>query len=156
MTIVVRNIIGLVFWRRTRIFFGWSARRRGIVLEAAIALAVASLRLKLRPFREVAARIGQQQPTEFRARDHSVPREALRIAEAIAIASRNLPWSPKCLPQAIAAKRLLDRRGVGSALYFGVRPALSEFEAHAWVGVGGRIIVGDEASGDYQVLAVFS
>jgi hypothetical protein len=127
-----------------------------MVLEATIALASASFRLRTRPFSRVARSLGQAQPIDFSTPDCTVPREALRISEAVSMAARNLPWVPKCLPQAMATKRLLDRRRIESALCVGVRPGLAEFEAHAWVCVGGLIVIGDDESRGYRILAVFS
>ena len=72
----------------------------------------------------------------------SVP--AARIAEivsAVRAVSRFVP-AASCLTQALAARRLLEAAGQSSQLKFGVIKNSEKFEAHAWVEIGGRIIIG--------------
>lgn len=69
---------------------------------------------------------------------------AARIAEivsAVRAVSRFVP-AASCLTQALAARRLLEAAGQASELKFGVIKNSEKFEAHAWVEVGGRIVIG--------------
>jgi hypothetical protein len=67
---------------------------------------------------------------------------AQRVAWSVAVVSRYVP-SGRCLPQAIAARKLLRSMGYRSTVRIGVRkPTESEFEAHAWLECDGRIWVG--------------
>jgi len=79
-----------------------------------------------------------------------------RVRWAVTTAARNVPWNAVCLPQAMAAKAMLARRGCGSALHlgadFGVR---GELIAHAWLVAGGEIVVGAKGSNDVTPLARF-
>lgn len=50
-----------------------------------------------------------------------------------------------CLVRATALTLLLRQRGIGSTLHIGVRkPAEGALAAHAWVSVGGRIVMGED------------
>ena len=56
------------------------------------------------------------------------------------------PWMPfrtLCLQQAIAARAMLARRGIGSILHLGVGdPTGTRLEAHAWLDTGGLKVTG--------------
>ncbi len=95
---------------------------------------------------------------------------AVRVARIVEAVSRRLPLRRRCLTQAIAAKLMLQRRGVSSTLRLGLGriPIVTSSSgtdssgtdpfkgivAHAWLSVGGSIILGgDEA--DYRIVASF-
>ena len=59
------------------------------------------------------------------------------------MAGRNVPWNAVCLPQAMAAKAMLARRGCGSSFRLGADfDAQGRIIAHAWLVAGGTIVVG--------------
>ena len=66
-----------------------------------------------------------------------------RIAWAVMAASRYIPLTMTCLPQALAAQVLFARNGHTAQLRIGVARSVSgAFEAHAWLEADGRILVG--------------
>jgi hypothetical protein len=68
----------------------------------------------------------------------------LDVRQAVTVAARNVPWNAVCLPQAMAAKAMLARRGQGSALHLGAGKAeAGGFMAHAWLVAGGEIVIGE-------------
>ena len=75
-------------------------------------------------------------------------RDIERVRIAVARASPRLPWRSDCLVQAIAARHWLQRLGVATSLRIGV-PAgkREEFEAHAWLTHGDKVITGGDISG---------
>jgi hypothetical protein len=79
-----------------------------------------------------------------------------RVRDAVTVAARNVPWNAVCLPQALAAKVMLARRGCGSSLHLG-----SDFDtqgkliAHAWLVAGGRVVVGEAGTARVTPLARF-
>ena len=79
------------------------------------------------------------------------PRQAAlveRVAYLIPRVSARLPWRADCLVQAIAAERWLARHGVATKLTLGVpRDKPADFEAHAWLSAGTRIVTGGDISG---------
>ena len=71
-----------------------------------------------------------------------------RVAYAIPRVAVRLPWRADCLVQAMAAKHWLDRAGIASTIHFGVpKEKQPEFEAHAWLTVGERVVTGGDISG---------
>jgi hypothetical protein len=69
-----------------------------------------------------------------------------RIAYAVPIMGLRVPWRSDCVVQALAARRWLARRGIGSHLCIGVRNGEQGFQAHAWLKVGDRIVTGGDVS----------
>lgn len=66
-----------------------------------------------------------------------------RIRLAVARARRNIPTDPNCLPQALAARRMLARRGIASQLYLGTtRDDAGVMRFHAWLKVGSEWVTG--------------
>ena len=62
---------------------------------------------------------------------------------AIRIAANAVPWQSVCLPNAMAAKLMLQRRGWQSTIHLGVgfKPS-GALHAHAWLEAGGIILTG--------------
>jgi Transglutaminase-like superfamily len=72
------------------------------------------------------------------------------------VAARNVPWSAVCLPQAMAAKAMLARRGCGSSFHLGANyNAQGKLIAHAWLVAGGTVVVGAAGIGGVTPLARF-
>lgn len=133
-----------VLRRKLASFVRIGARRRRLMGEALLFLAAARLWLLLVPFRHVAARLG-----EATAADTPLPPEpapppfVVDISRAVRRTARYVPFRAVCLQQAVAAKLMLRRRGIGSTLHLGVRrPNVGELEAHAWLDAGGVRITG--------------
>lgn len=136
---------------------------RRLTVEAAVWLTVACAVLALLPFRWIAARLGT---LEGGGTPPSLPADARqramarRIGQAVQRVASRLPWPARCLPQAIAAKAMLQRRGIACVVHFGMR--LSDdapgrrMEAHAWVTVGETGVIGIPASTGFTVLARFT
>lgn len=71
---------------------------------------------------------------------------ARRLAAQVNRAGWRLPFVTKCLPRAMALSWMLRRIGVGHRLVFAVRPAHhrgGDDDLHAWVEVGGAIVLGE-------------
>jgi len=70
---------------------------------------------------------------------------AEQVARALDRAARYGVLRPLCLVRSIALRDLLQRRGIrGAMIRIGVRREAGEFQAHAWVRWGTRIL-GDDA-----------
>lgn len=71
-----------------------------------------------------------------------------RVAFAIPRVAARLPWRADCLVQALAANRWLTRHGIATTLTLGVpKDQPADFEAHAWLKAGDRIVTGGDISG---------
>jgi hypothetical protein len=118
---LVRHAAGV--YRRTDRLAGLArlgAGRRGLLLEAALELARASVELVLLPSDRIVPRLGERAGAVEPAVGLEQSRVAARTGSAVAAAARRLPWRPTCLRQAVAAGRMLRRRGVASRIHLGV------------------------------------
>lgn len=85
------------------------------------------------------------------------------IAQARAWASRveraasRLPGDSKCLPQAMALQWLLRREAIGSRLVIAVHKSdrAHRHSFHAWVEVGGELVIGHCDRASYSCVASF-
>jgi hypothetical protein len=139
--------------------------RRALMIEAFAWLAIARLALLIFPFRHVAKHLGDLAPPAESARARpmvSSRNDDTKLAEDIGWAVRRsagyAPFKAVCLQQAIAAKVMLRRRGVQSALHFGVaraNPPKNGLEAHAWLDAAGAKVTGYPVSNIFTEIACF-
>ena len=127
-------------------------RLAAAVLEAtaaALALVLADLAVRVLPFRMVARRI--ESPLRVPPRHGS----AARVRWAVDAAQRRLPWTVPCLATAVAANRLLARRGTASELWLGVRSSDARpIDAHAWLVADGTVVTGRSGAAAFQPIQV--
>lgn len=134
--------------------------RRWLLVEAVILLLLAKLLLWLVPFRHLAPHLGNPirvadapSPDADKAVSYSDTRRAADIAWAVSRAVRHLPVTLLCLPQAVAARLMLQRRHVPSVLHFGVAMELDQpMRAHAWLDVAHVPITGHPAIGFVEIM----
>ena len=119
-------------------------------------LGLARLAVVTLPFRWIAPRLGVKMAES--PEDDPVPEAIVRrVSWSVRVMSRHVPWCSLCLDQAIAAKRMLRRRGCRSTLYLGVAKAgQTELEAHAWLRCGHFYVVGTRGRQRYTVVATFA
>lgn len=134
-------------------------RERMLLAEAIWNLAAARFQLATRPFPHIARRLGGfMTPGEARAtaRPANADEQALatEIGWAVTRAARHVPFGAVCLPQAMAAKAMLSRRGIASVMHFGTRrgEALS-LDAHAWLDAGGVEVTGYPVDDNFTEIA---
>jgi len=141
-------------WRRYRAL---EPGRRALLREALAALLQARLALACLPFRRIAAwlgTLGAESAPALPAQHHTAVEEVSWAVQAMA---HRVPWDSRCLAQALAAYRLLRRRGLAATVYFGVkREPNTPISAHAWVRCGTRIVTGAAGHESYSVLTKFS
>jgi hypothetical protein len=126
---------------------------RRLLAEALPALALASLAVKLAPFRRVAAWASRRGRGGAVQLDEAALRKARWAVEAWA---RRVPWRAVCFQKGLALHWMLRRRGVASVLHYGVaqEPATG-LKAHVWVSVAGRPVIGGEEAVGFACLATF-
>lgn len=78
-------------------------------------------------------------------------------ARRVERAARRLPGESKCLPQSIALQRLLHCQGIGSRLVIAAAKAEpgQAREFHAWLEVGGEMVIGQCDPSRYSIVASF-
>lgn len=89
--------------------------------------------------------------------------DAEDIGHVVEVVGRCLPFRTVCLQQAIAVRRMLNRRGIPAMVYLGiarnkadrVRSELGQ-AAHAWVTVGSQVVSGEGVSDQYAIVARFA
>ena len=87
---------------------------------------------------------GRMPPAPVIAKPSEPPQSIVTVQRAVARADRLFGGESKCLPVALAGRRMLARRGVKSDLRMGtartITPGADRF--HAWLKVGDRFITG--------------
>lgn len=138
-------------------------QRRALVIEAVACLLLARLALLFIPFPRLARWLGTfVPPSDPRALQASAaaPGEPARLAEAIGWAvtrsARYVPFKAVCLPQAMAARVMLKRRGVASVMHFGAgRGQDKPLDAHAWLDAAGVEVTGYPVAKNFAEIACF-
>ncbi|WP_256252701.1 lasso peptide biosynthesis B2 protein [Paenibacillus sp. UNC496MF] len=129
--------------------------RRSLLLEAYAYLAWARI-LKALPFRWTVPSLGSSMVETPHEGDPSNEERLRRIASAVHLASRHSWWECACLVRAVAAMKMLERRGIESTLYLGTaRDADGAMIAHAWLRSGSRVLTGAEEMAGFAVVGVF-
>lgn len=120
------------------------SREHLLLAEATMHLLSARIALAAVPFARLARRMGGFiPPHEARATASlatpSPVHQALaeEIGWAVTRAAQHLPFDAVCLPQAMAARAMLRRRGIACIMHFGTARGESVgLAAHAWVDAG--------------------
>ena len=138
-------------------------RRRALLVEAVAWLVLARLSLIFIPFPRLARHLGTfVPPTDTRAlqaaseSSHDHARLAEEIGWAVTRAARYVPFKAVCLPQAMSARVMLKRRGVGSVLHFGAKRGKDNpLDAHAWLDAAGVEVTGYPVAETFAEIACF-
>jgi hypothetical protein len=149
--------------RKLRRFGEIGPRRRALLMEAALWLLAARIALIAVPFPRLARRLGAfVAPTDERVARvaHDGSPDDARIAEEIGWATvraaRHVPFRAVCLPQAMAARIMLRRRGVASVLHFGAAKGKDKpIDAHAWLDAAGVEVTGYPVAAQFSEIACF-
>jgi len=146
--------ISLVSVGKLGTFRTLSGEEKLAAFEAAALLLVSRILVALVPlrfWRKHFGAIGGQ--AEGENPDPACARIAQVVRHAIKRAMRNAPLDYICLPQALAARWMLARRGVDSSLSIGVSQAdADQPRFHAWLMSGGQWVTGDCNPADFAVL----
>ncbi|MDB5534453.1 MAG: hypothetical protein JWO28_2768 [Hyphomicrobiales bacterium] len=151
--------------RRLRRFRDVGHARRALLIEALAWLLLTRLALAFVPFPRLARRLGTfVAPNDVRATRtiaSGKPSQALiaeQVGWAVTRAARHAPFRAVCLPQAMAARIMLKRRGVSSVLHFGAGCAsrtLKPINAHAWLDAAGVEVIGYPEAKNMAAIACF-
>lgn len=125
-------------------------RRRALAAEAVLRLLAARLALAFLSFPRLARRFGTlvppTDPRVWRIAIGANPDQiwiAKEIGWAVTRAARYVPFKAVCLPQAMAAHRMLRCRGVASVMHFGAAKGITKpLDAHAWLEAAGVEVTG--------------
>lgn len=138
-------------------------RRRVFLIEAVTCLLVARLALIFIPFARLASHIGTfvppSDPRAMQATTGMTDRQTLLaedIGWAVTRAARYVPFKAVCLPQAMAARVMLRRRGVASVMHFGAAKGSEKpLDTHAWLDAAGVEVTGYPVAKNFAEIACF-
>ena len=126
---------------RFRKFLFLPAPDRNLLVRATLFVGAIRLGLWLMPFR-TSRRLLLKMTRKTNSRPAADQACINRVVWAVTLASRYVPRA-SCLTQALAAELMLGRRGQPAHLHIGVaKGERGRFEAHAWVEVEGRVVIG--------------
>jgi hypothetical protein len=133
-----------------------------LLVEATLWLLAARLLLATIPFRTLARRLGTfVPPADLRAAQGQSGSGtghaplAREVGWAVATAARHTPFRAVCLPQAIAARMMLRRRGVPSVMHFGAIKDGDRLDTHSWLDAAGIEVTGFPVSRHFTEIACF-
>ena len=145
-------------------------QRQAFLLKGALALLVATWKVRRWPFSRLAASLGTAAVPGSLTGPVSdsgpfLPNDliqALEVRWAIAAWTHFWPLQPTCLIQAVAARQMCVAQNLPCQLFFGVRgqsPKLDQqaqnVGAHAWLRSVGTIVTGDSEAAHFQPIAVY-
>ena len=108
--------------------------------EAIALVLYAKLLIARVPPRRWRSRFGAVAKAQGQAGDLATIR---RVRLAMLRALNNVPGAPNCLPQALAARWMLQRRGIGASLFIGTQvDETGRPRFHAWLKVGEEWVTG--------------
>lgn len=129
--------------------------KRKLLIEAFFYLAWARI-LKSIPFSKVAPTLGTpmvETPITYELKFVPIIRE---ISSAVCKMSCHTIWESACMVKAVAAMKMLERRGIESTLYLGTAKDHSgKMIAHAWLRSGPFYLTGFEEMEKFTVVAKF-
>ena len=142
-------------------FLTISGQRRALLAEAVARLWLARLTLIFIPFPILAKRLGTFVPPSderaARARTRTTQAElAAEIGWVVTRSARYVPFKAVCLPQAMAARMMLKRRGVASVMHFGAAKGKDKpLDAHAWLDAAGVEVTGYPVAQGFAEIGCF-
>jgi hypothetical protein len=141
---------------RLRKYFSLPSADRRLLRSAALRLLLAWLALRVLPFSLLIRTLKRRPGTDPGLSDEMSERIAKAVANAVKVASRNLPVTLTCLPQGLAVCWLLQAYGAAPQLHYGTQAiGQGRFSSHVWVELDGRGIMGHSIASDFVTLAIF-
>ena len=140
-------------------FFQIPGRDRTLMLQALYWLLVYTFLIYVMPFRWWQDRIGlKMQPWQEETLSPEQMRMIGLVRRSVFRAKKVLLGFPKCFALSLTLKKMLQKRGIDSTLYLGVKKNGDEsLMAHAWLKCGDKIIYGGQFSNHhYKQLISFS
>src|SRR5690242_12619213 len=126
-----------------------SGERRRLLLRAAALLILASAAVALLPFRR-AIRFGC-------VLLGGAIRSTEDVVWAVEAAAHRVPWRTMCIEKGLVVQRMMRSGGVDAVLHYGARHHADtrKLEAHVWVTVDGRPVIGGAESGQFALIASY-
>lgn len=142
--------------KKVKKFLALNPKTKILFIETFFLLGWARI-LKMIPFSKVAPSLGEKEvETAFTLNEWD--RETLKeISRAIQIMSQHTFWESQCLVKAMAAMKMLEKRGIESTLYLGMaKDEGGRLIAHAWLRSGSFYITGSEGMERFTAVGKFA
>lgn len=137
-------------------FLALSIKMKLLFIETFFLLGWARV-LKSIPFSKVAPSLGEKEAETTFMLDELNGESLKEISKTIYIVSQYTFWESKCLVQAMAAMKMLEKRGIESTLYLGMaKDETGALIAHAWLRSGPFYITGSEGMEKFTVVGKFA
>lgn len=141
---------------KIRVFLSLSLSKRLLFLEAFLMLGWARC-MKQVQFQKLTKILKLQIAETSNQITKSDKLTSYKVSEAINIMSRHTLWESMCLVRAIAAMKMLERRGIASTLYLGTgKNESGQLIAHAWLRSGNQYVTGGEEMREFTVVGSFA
>jgi hypothetical protein len=141
---------------KVKVFLSYDNNTKLLFMESFFFLAWARI-LKSLPFTKVAPSLGEQMLETIYEPNTTNEKIVKHISQAISVTSRYTFWESKCLVQAIAAMKMLNRRKIDSTLYLGTaKDEKGRFIAHAWLRSGPYYLTGAEGMEKFTIVGYFA
>ena len=137
-------------------FFSLSFLRKALYLEAVFFLLVWHILSKILPLSWYKRFFGKRTNETSTPVDPLPSPIALKISYVVNLSAQLVPWKPVCYPQALAAKSMLQIRGLDSLLYFGAKGDNQKLiKLHCWINHRGHILTGKRGHKSYTVIQIY-
>lgn len=130
--------------KKLRKYWLLSSDERWLLIQATVLLMIVRLGLWLLPFRWLNA-LSQRMLAKVSKKSASITIFPDHVVNSVEIATRHLPGRAKCLARALSTQLLLSWYGYTGNLRIGVARNCEEFTAHAWVELGGQVLIGGDS-----------
>jgi hypothetical protein len=135
-------------------FFALNGSNKRVLVEALLSLVLASVAIRILPFRRTAAWMSSAPGRVSEQANHEQLVNQCRWA-VLTWADR-VPWRAVCFQRGLALHVMLRRRGIPSTLNYGVAHGGAKgLRAHVWLSTNGRMVLGGEDAPAFTCLAVF-
>ena len=128
-------------------------------VEAWLILGVMRAAILVFPFRKLAGSLkqvtGEYETPVLRESEQET---AVKVGKIIVTAANHTPWQSACLVQSLAARRMLERRGIPGVIFLGVAKGdnrIENMKAHAWTQCGKFIVTGRIGTRGFPWSALF-
>ena len=127
-------------------------RQQCILVEALAALGASSAAARFLPFRW-SVRMGSRKLSRKVQGGCDCIRD---VHWGIEVAAAGAPWRAVCLQKGLALQWMLRRRGIDALLHYGLaKEKAGKLEAHVWVSVGDKLVIGGEIASKFHCVASF-
>jgi len=148
--------------KRLRKYFALEWRLQVLFVQAFLRLGLIRYSLERKPFKELTADLKLHRNLVALPPLADDSRQIARdVGWAVRTASRFTPWTSTCLVQVLAARHILQKRGIAGAFFLGAMQAgvaneIAAISAHAWLICDDEFITGESGHDRYTVVTSFS